>query len=146
MDCSPKALIDLARCTDGCVPPGAMKSVQIASACSWANAGGTPPAPPCTLPTAPGDLSASAGNGQVTLTWPAGVLATSYNIKRALGAGGPYTTIGTSAVSPYVDHAVVNGTQYFYVVSSTNACGESAGNSIESHATPVAPPDRKSVV
>jgi hypothetical protein len=36
----------------------------------------------------------------------------------------------------YADHTAVNGTEYFYVVSSTNACGESAGNSIESHGTP----------
>ena len=105
-------------------------------ACKWASAGG---APPCTLPTAPVDLGASAGNAQVTLTWPVGSGATGYNIKRALVPGGPYTVIGTSAASPYVDHAVVNGTAYYYVVSSTNACGESAGNSIESHATPVVP-------
>jgi hypothetical protein len=38
----------------------------------------------------------------------------------------------------YVDNTSVNGTQYFYVVSSTNACGESVGNSIESHGTPAA--------
>jgi hypothetical protein len=50
--------------------------------------------------------------------------------------GGPYTVIGTSAASPYVDLTAANGTTYYYVVSSTNACGESTGNSIESHAAP----------
>jgi hypothetical protein len=64
-------------------------------------------------------------------------LATAYNIKRALVPGGPYTVIGTSAASPYTDTTGVSGTAYYYVVSSTNACGESAGNSIESHATPI---------
>src|ERR1035437_4840214 len=58
MDCSPKALIDLVRCNDGCVPPGAMKSVQIASACSWANAGGTPTPPPMPIPPPPAPLAA----------------------------------------------------------------------------------------
>jgi hypothetical protein len=72
----------------------------------------------------------------VTLTWPAGVGATGYNIKRSLVLGGPYTVIGTSAASPYVDLTAVNGTTYYYVVSSTNSCGESTGNSLESHGTP----------
>jgi hypothetical protein len=130
MDCSPKALIDLARCTDSCIPSGMMGASQIAAACAWANAAS------CTLPTAPVDLGASAGDSQVILTWSAGVGATGYNIKRALVTGGPYTVIGTSAASPYVDLTAVNGTTYYYVVSSTNACGESAGNSLESNATP----------
>ena len=136
MDCSPQSLIALAQCADECVSAGLMGASQIASACAWANAGG---GPPCTLPSPPIDLGASAGNGQVTLSWPDGTGATGYNIKRALVPGGPYTVIGTSAASPYVDLTAANGTTYYYVVSSTNACGESAGNSIESHATPLAP-------
>lgn len=135
MNCDPATLVNLARCLS-CVPRGMQAEVQLYLLCQWANSGG---APPCTLPTAPVDLGASAGNAQVTLTWPAGVGATGYNIKRALVPGGPYTVIGTAAASPYVDHTAVNGTAYYYVVSSTNACGESVGNSIESHATPFAP-------
>ena len=134
MNCDPKELAVASKCF--CFNKEQARSVKIYLLCQWASGG----SPPCPLPTAPVDLGASAGNGQVTLTWPAGVGATGYNIKRALVTGGPYTTIDTSAGSPYVDHTVVNGTQYFYVVSSTNACGESVGNSIESHATPVAPP------
>jgi hypothetical protein len=136
MDCTPQGLIALAECVDECVPAGLMGASQIASACAWVNGGG---GPPCTLPTAPVDLGASAGDSQVTLTWPAGVGATGYNIKRALVSGGPYTVIGTSAASPYVDLTSVNGTTYYYVVSSTNACGESVGNSLESHGKPLAP-------
>src|ERR1019366_8760607 len=135
MDWSPAAIARASRCW--CFPSDRQRAAMLYLACAWANAGGAPPAPPCTLPTAPIDLGASAGDGQVTLTWPAGVGATAYSIKRALVPGGPYTVIGTSAASPYVDLTAVNGTTYYYVVSSTNACGESAGNSLESHATPL---------
>jgi hypothetical protein len=148
MDCSPQALIDLATCTDRCVPAGMMVSVQIAQACG----GGSRPGPgpgPVTPPIAPVDLGVVAGDSENTLSWPAGVGATGYNIKRSLVAGGPYTIIGTSVGTSYVDNTAVNGTQYFYVVSSTNSGGESSGNSIESHGTPAvgtgfsfAPPDR----
>jgi len=134
MDCTPAELIRLSRCW--CLPASRQRAAMLYLACVWANAGGPPS--PCTLPTAPIDMGASAGDGQVTLTWPAGVGATGYLIKRALVTGGPYTVIGTSASSPYVDLTAVNGTTYYYVVSSTNACGESSGNSIESHGTPVA--------
>src|ERR1035437_551429 len=130
--CDPASLAKAASCY--CFPENLQRGAWVYLLCQWANKGG---GPSCTLPTAPVDLGASAGNAQVTLTWPVGVGATGYNIKRALVPGGPYTVIGTSASSPYVDLTAVNGTAYYYVVSSTNACGESAGNSIESHATPV---------
>lgn len=135
MDCTPSALANASRCH--CFK-GRWRAVWIYTLCTWANAGGPPPAPPCTLPTSPVDLGVVAGDSQNTLNWPAGVGATGYNIKRALVTGGPYTVIGTSAASPYVDLTAMNGTEYFYVVSSTNGCGESVGNSIESHGTPVA--------
>ena len=100
-------------------------------ACQWANKAR------CVLPTAPADLNINvSGDNMLRLTWTAGLGATSYNIKRSLVPGGPYTTIGTSAVTTYDDHTVANYTMYYYVVSSTNACGESAVNSIESHGTP----------
>ena len=132
--CDPASLAKAASCY--CFPENLQRGAWVYLLCQWANKGG---GPSCTLPTAPVDLGASAGNAQVTLTWPVGVGATGYNIKRALVPGGPYTVIGTSASSPYVDLTAVNGTAYYYVVSSTNACGESAGNSIESHATPEPP-------
>lgn len=128
MNCDPASLAAAARCF--CLPDDRQRGAMIYLLCQWSNKVG------CTLPTAPIDLGVVTGDGQVTLIWPAGVGATIYNIKRALVPGGPYVVIGTSAASPYVDHAVVNYTEYYYVVSSTNACGESAGNSIESHATP----------
>jgi hypothetical protein len=86
-------------------------------------------------------LSATAGVGQVDLTWGAIASATGYNLKRAATSGGPYTTIAanTAGVS-YVDSAVTAGTTYFYVVSSLNATGEGP-NSAQVSATPLAPPN-----
>ncbi|MCU6795148.1 fibronectin type III domain-containing protein [Paenibacillus sp. WQ 127069] len=88
-------------------------------------------------------LTATTGNAQVTLTWPAVNGATGYNIKRSTTAGGPYTTIASNVYgSPYTDTTVTNGTKYYYVVTALNSSGES-GNSNEASATPqgtVTPP------
>ena len=43
-------------------------------------------------PFAPTNLAAAAGNQSVGLTWTPGLYAASYNVKRSLTAGGPYTT------------------------------------------------------
>src|SRR5262245_27623289 len=50
-------------------------------------------------PLAPAGLSATPGNGQVTLSWNASSGATSYNVKRATTNGGPYTTIASGVTS-----------------------------------------------
>jgi fibronectin type 3 domain-containing protein len=91
-------------------------------------------------PSTPTGLAASGGNAQVSLTWNAASGATSYNVKRSLSTGGPYTTIASGVtVASYTDTAVNNGTTYYYVVSAVNSAGESA-NSAEASATPAAPP------
>jgi len=63
-------------------------------------------------------LTATAGNAKVDLSWAAVEGATSYNIKRAPTAGGPYTTIATSTAITHQDTTVTNGTTYYYVVSA----------------------------
>lgn len=87
------------------------------------------------LPTVIDDLSATPGDSQVLLGWTAIGGAVSYNVKRALVTGGPYTTLGIVTVANYADTDVTNDTEYFYVVSANNASGESA-NSNEASATP----------
>jgi fibronectin type 3 domain-containing protein len=86
-------------------------------------------------PSAPLQLTATAGNAQVALTWNAVNGATSYNIKRATVSGGPYTTISSPTSATYTDTSVTNGTTYYYVVTAVNASGESASSN-EARAKP----------
>src|SRR5689334_14909876 len=79
-------------------------------------------------PPAPAGLSATAGNGAVSLTWNAAAGATSYSVKRATASGGPYTTIASPTATSYGDSGLTNGTTYYYVVSASNSAGTS-GNS-----------------
>jgi endo-1,4-beta-xylanase len=93
--------------------------------------GGTGPPPP------PTGLVATAGNAQVQLSWNASTGATGYNVKRSTTSGGPYTTVATVTGTSFTNTGLTNGTTYFFVVSATNANGESA-NSGQVPATPLA--------
>ncbi|WP_338556503.1 glycoside hydrolase family 6 protein [Paenibacillus sp. KS-LC4] len=91
-----------------------------------------------TAPLAPAALTATAGNAQVSLSWTASAGATSYNVKRALNAAGPFTTVAANVSgTSYVNTGLTNGTAYYYVVSAVNAVGESANSAVKS-AVPVA--------
>jgi fibronectin type 3 domain-containing protein len=93
-----------------------------------------PPPPP------PTNLSATAGNAQVSLTWTASLGATNYNLYRSTTNGGPYAKIASGIVSTNTtDTGVTNGTTYYYVVTAVNTNGES-GYSSQASATPQAPP------
>jgi len=112
------------------------------------NAGGTSPlssevsaTPQVPAPAAPTNLTASAGNAQVSLTWTASSGATTYNVYRSTTSGAE--TLLASAVSStsYADSSVTNGTTYYYKVAAVNAGGTSPLSS-EVSATPqvAAPP------
>jgi autotransporter-associated beta strand protein len=88
-------------------------------------------------PATPTNLVATAGDTQVTLSWSAVSGAATYNIKRALVNGGPYTTIQSQAGTSYNNTGLTNGVTYYYVVSAVNGGGESA-NSTQASATPFA--------
>jgi len=77
-----------------------------------------PPAAPATLTTTP-------GNGTVGLTWATSSSATSYNVKRALSYGGPYTLLANQSTTTYTDTGLLSGTNYYYVVSALSSAGES---------------------
>jgi fibronectin type 3 domain-containing protein len=94
--------------------------------------------PTLAAPAAPTGLTASVGDNNVALAWPAVAFATSYNVKRSTTSGSGYVIISTTGAvtgTNFTDSTAVNGTVYYYVVSGTNAAGESA-NSPEASATP----------
>ena len=92
-------------------------------------------------PPTPQNLSASAGDNRVLLSWSASLGATRYIVKRSTTAGGPYATIASNVKgASYSDGTALNGTTYYYVVAAANSLGES-GDSNEASATPHAPAD-----
>jgi autotransporter-associated beta strand protein len=90
-------------------------------------------------PAAPTGLTATTGNGQVSLSWAAVNGATSYNVAGSRLNGGPYTTLANVTGTNYVNTGLVNGTTYYYVVSAVNVSGAGAHTS-QLSATPQVPP------
>ena len=80
------------------------------------------------IPDAPTNLLATPRNQFFGLTWTVSARATSYQVKRSLTNGGPYTVIGNPTAASYDDLTVVNGTPYYYVVSAINDAGESTNS------------------
>jgi len=96
-----------------------------------------------TLPSAPQNLQAVGGNGQVTLTWDppsddGGAPILLYTIYRGNSSGGESLLITVPLVTTYIDLTVSNGVTYYYQVSATNAVGEGPLSN-EASATPNPP-------
>src|SRR5438309_6084074 len=94
-------------------------------------------------PSAPQNLQASAGDGQVTLTWnppsdDGGSPILLYTIYRGTSSGGESFLLTVPLVTTYIDLTVTNGVTYYYQVSATNAVGEGP-RSNEASATPNPP-------
>jgi hypothetical protein len=103
--------------------------------------------PPLYPPLAPENLIATAGYGQVILTWSASPTpgVTNYNVKRAQisgGSGGAYTNniYATTAGTTYTDTNVDDNTTYYYVVSAVSSTVGEGPNSSEASATPMYSP------
>jgi hypothetical protein len=102
-----------------------------------------------TPPGAPTGLTASAGSGQVSLSWAApasngGVSITSYRVYRGTSAGTETRLTaggcsGLGGVLTCTDTGLTNGQKYYYKVSAVNSIGEGA-QSKEASATPAASP------
>jgi hypothetical protein len=93
------------------------------------------PVDPWQAPAAPTSILAKSGNKQALLSWNPSIGALTYKVKRTTTSGGPYVTVATVDTTIYVNTGLTNGTTYYYVVSASNAVGESV-NSVEASATP----------
>ena len=82
-------------------------------------------------PSAPTGVTATAGNGQVNISWTSVSDATSYNIYWSTSTGVTKTsgTKLTGGTSPYTHTGRTNGTTYYYVVTAVNSYGESSESS-----------------
>lgn len=86
---------------------------------------------------APAGFVGTMGDGQASLNWNASLNANGYNLKRSLTNGGPYALIAANLSTLAVtDDGLLNGTNYYYAVTATNAAGES-GNSVQVNVRPV---------
>jgi subtilase family serine protease len=92
------------------------------------------------LAAVPMGLAATAGNGSVSLTWSAAAGAKTYDVYDGKSSGGEGATpVMTGLTSPSASvTGLSNGTPYYFTVAAVDAGGTSA-QSVEAHATPVAP-------
>jgi Ricin-type beta-trefoil lectin domain-like/Fibronectin type III domain/PQQ enzyme repeat len=81
-------------------------------------------------PSAPTGLTATAGNGQVFLSWTPSSGAASYSVYRGTSSGGEANAPIVSGVTAttYTDTNLANGTTYYYTVTATNSAGTSPGS------------------
>lgn len=87
-----------------------------------AGAGESPPATPT-------GLQATAGDGEVTLSWNPVAGATSYNIYWGVNQGVTTSdSVILNALSPYTHTGLTNNTTYYYVVTASNKNGTSAAS------------------
>jgi fibronectin type 3 domain-containing protein len=103
-------------------------------------ASATPQPPPATAPGAPTLTAATAGNGQVSLSWAAptsdgGSPITNYTIYRGTSSGAESFLVTVANVTGYIDANVVNGTTYWYTVAAVNGVGTGPASN-ERSATP----------
>ena len=89
--------------------------------------------------TAPSGLSAVIGNTQLALSWNSVSNATAYNVFRSTTSGAYYVKVATVNTLNYTDTGLLNGANYFYVVTAVSSGGPSA-YSAELVAAPVGPP------
>ncbi len=101
------------------------------------------------LPPPPANLTATAGNAQVALSWTAMSGATSYTVKRAAGSNGTYTVIAANVIGPVVGSGITNATYLdttaplgtnYYIVASVNPNGSTNSAAVSVTLNAATPP------
>ncbi len=95
------------------------------------------------VPPAPANLTATAGDTEISLSWDAVPGATEYRIFRAATATDPLARIAendTIIVTTYTDTGLTNGTTYRYTVRAVNNIGEGIDSSEATAAPALAAP------
>jgi fibronectin type 3 domain-containing protein len=87
----------------------------------------------------PTGVTATAGNGSVSLSWGAVTGASGYRVYRSATSGGPYSLLASTTSRTYSNTGLSNGTTYYYVVRAYNATVQSV-DSQQVAATPTAAP------
>ncbi len=82
---------------------------------------------PCTLPSAPTEVSASDGSSKkkVRIKWRSIDRTTSYRVYRAASSSGKKTKIGTTLQTSYEDTTAERKKTYYYWIKAKNVCGTS---------------------
>jgi len=98
-------------------------------------------ATPLAPPPVPTGLSASPGDGLITLAWTTVPDATGYNVYRGTESNRESSVPVAAGLAspPFVDRGLANGPTYYYRVTAINSGGASA-RSEEVSASPEAPP------
>lgn len=87
-------------------------------------------------PGAVADLTATADDARVTLTWSSASHAAAYIVSRAAKVGGPWEELARVEQTTFVDTAVRNRSTYVYRVEAVTADGRVGGPAALAQATP----------
>jgi aryl-phospho-beta-D-glucosidase BglC (GH1 family) len=105
--------------------------------------GAAAPPPPNGAPVAVTGVTATAGTGQVTVSWNAVSGATSYQLYRTANSGSESSTPSVTGLTgtTFTDTGLNPGTTYYYRVAAVNSSGVSGFSTEASATTPGTNPD-----
>lgn len=90
---------------------------------------------------APASVTATAGSGQISVTWGAVSGASRYQLERSADNGATWTTLLLyQTANSYTDTTVASGTSYKYRVTAFSSSGDTSPAAVSSSTTPQAAP------